>query len=437
MTPHSSKKRLDVIVVGAGLSGLSAAKTLEAAGCTCQVLEAQDRAGGRIRSTVSRDGYVMEAGAQFLNQDMGNLIGLVRGAGLDPVATAAGEASVALDVSGSIDAAPWLARLEDDWPRLLALAGVASGRADQTVSQLIRHVTTDSMGVRVMESSLCELLCRSPSTISAQGLLALYEKYPSERPDGELQVSGPLSAVIDRLTADLHSPLVYNAPVTEVVENGNGAQVHTPQGTFRAKHVVLAVTPVAARAIRLPSAVHASADAALGSYEPGALVKISLIYRDAFWHELAGPDGRHSIRAIVSLDPGGIAAVDASRAGEGIGRLVVFAGGPHGQALARANESQRREVAVNLLSRALGNAAARPLSVTYGVWVHGSWCGGGYNSYISYGGMPDAAAQLRAIRGTVVFACSEIAERFPGYMEGALSAGRAAATSVIRELGRA
>jgi monoamine oxidase len=113
MTPHSSKKRLDVIVVGAGLSGLSAAKTLEAAGCTCQVLEAQDRAGGRIRSTVSSDGYVMEAGAQFLNQDMEKLIGLVHDAGLHPVGTAMGEGRVALDVSGLIDAAPWLARLED------------------------------------------------------------------------------------------------------------------------------------------------------------------------------------------------------------------------------------------------------------------------------------------------------------------------------------
>lgn len=436
MMLNPGKKNFDVIIVGAGLSGLSAAKVLTAAGFTCQVLEAQGRAGGRVRSAVSEDGCVMEAGAQFLNQDMEALLGLVSEAGLDTVSTVAGNGSIALDASSLIDAAPWLARLEDDWPRLLESVGVDSGRPDQPLAQLIRHATSDAKGIRVLESALGELLCRPPSTTSAQGLLELYTRYASERDDGELQVLGPLDAVVDRLVATLCAPPLYNAPVTEIIEKRNGVEAITPQGNYRAKRVVLAVTPVAAKSIKLPAAVRDKAGAALDSYGAGAIVKISLTYRDAFWRELTEPENRHSIGSIVSLDPEGITVTDASRAGEKIGRLVVFAGGTHGQALARADDSRRRQFAVSIASRAFGTAADQPLSVTQGIWVQDSWCGGGYNSYINYGGLPDAAARLRAIEGPVVFACSEIAERFPGYMEGALNAGEVVATSIIRELGR-
>jgi monoamine oxidase len=431
-----SRKRLDVIVVGAGLSGLSAARALEAAGLSCQVLEAQDRAGGRVRSMVSKDGHVTEAGAQFFNRDMDELIGLSAEAGLDLAATAADGATVALDASGSIGAAPWLDQLEDAWPRLLEAAGAHRGVPDQSLAQLIRQVTADSLGIRLMESALAELPCRHPSTISAQGLLELYARYPSERSDRDLQARGPLEAVVDHLTSRLQASPRYNTPVEELVEEGSGVQVMTSQGAYHAERVILAVTPVAARAIRLPTTVRPSADAALESYGSGAMVKTSLLYRDAFWREGAG-SGEPSVGTIVSLDPEGVVAVDASRAGEGTGRLVVFAGGPYGEVLARTDDAHRRASAVGLLSRALGRAAARPVSVTHGVWADCSWCGGGYNSYISYGGSPDAAARLRAIRGKVVFACSEIAERFPGYMEGALNAGQAAATSVVRELDHA
>ncbi|EWG97794.1 hypothetical protein Q427_34035 [Halomonas sp. BC04] len=206
---------------------------------------------------MTKDGHVTEAGAQLLNQDMENLIGLVREAGLELVTTAAGSAAVAIDAAGSVDAAPWLTQWEEEWPRLLALAGVQAGLPDQSLAQLIRQVATDPKGIRIMESSLGEFLCREPSVISAQGLLELYARYPSERSDGELQVSGPLGSVVNRLTAELHTPPRYNAPVNEVAEEGGDLLVRTPQGDYRAQRVILAVTPVAARDIKLPAAVHA------------------------------------------------------------------------------------------------------------------------------------------------------------------------------------
>ena len=57
----------DVLVLGAGVSGLAAAARLTQAGCTVRVLEARDRVGGRI-STLRGDRWPvpMELGAEFV-----------------------------------------------------------------------------------------------------------------------------------------------------------------------------------------------------------------------------------------------------------------------------------------------------------------------------------------------------------------------------------
>src|SRR5689334_9769282 len=56
---------LDVIIIGAGLAGLTAAKLLKAAGKSVKILEASDRPGGRVR-TEEVDGFLLDRGFQVL-----------------------------------------------------------------------------------------------------------------------------------------------------------------------------------------------------------------------------------------------------------------------------------------------------------------------------------------------------------------------------------
>lgn len=67
---------VDVIVVGAGLAGLAAARTLTSAGRTVQVLEAADAVGGRVRTDVV-DGYLLDRGFQVLNTGYPALAGFL------------------------------------------------------------------------------------------------------------------------------------------------------------------------------------------------------------------------------------------------------------------------------------------------------------------------------------------------------------------------
>lgn len=63
-----SQKIWDVVVIGAGLAGLTAADHLSKAGYSCLVLEARDRVGGRTWSKLFRDGRgVVDVGAAWIN----------------------------------------------------------------------------------------------------------------------------------------------------------------------------------------------------------------------------------------------------------------------------------------------------------------------------------------------------------------------------------
>src|SRR3954469_18889737 len=70
------KRKADVIVIGAGLSGLTAAREIAFKGKSVIVLEARDRVGGRMLNHDIGGGHVTELGAQFVGATQDHIIGL-------------------------------------------------------------------------------------------------------------------------------------------------------------------------------------------------------------------------------------------------------------------------------------------------------------------------------------------------------------------------
>jgi monoamine oxidase len=122
----------DVIVLGAGLAGLSAARDLAAAGADVVVLEARERPGGRVEQELLSDGRPLQWGGEVVAAWMHAYVELVAELGLrlEPSYTAIElPPAWGLDEGVSVgDRAPWmddadeadLIRLGDEFARLAA-----------------------------------------------------------------------------------------------------------------------------------------------------------------------------------------------------------------------------------------------------------------------------------------------------------------------------
>ena len=100
--------RPDVVVVGAGLAGLSAARDLEAGGAQVTVLEARDRVGGRVEQVELADGRRVQLGGEVVGNAHTSYLGLVEELGLTLTASYVAEpGEITRQVAESVDVGDW------------------------------------------------------------------------------------------------------------------------------------------------------------------------------------------------------------------------------------------------------------------------------------------------------------------------------------------
>src|SRR3954462_6642340 len=79
---RARSRRADVVVVGAGFAGLTAARAVARAGKSVVVLEARDRVGGRTLNHALGGGEVIEVGGKWIGPTQDRLAALADGLGV-------------------------------------------------------------------------------------------------------------------------------------------------------------------------------------------------------------------------------------------------------------------------------------------------------------------------------------------------------------------
>lgn len=431
-------KRWDVVVVGGGLAGLAAAETVAAAGRTVLVLEAQDRLGGRVdtvRQQIAGHGeLVFERGAQLFHEDMRELRALLRRAQMHEVMLPAGAT---------------LARIEAESRRVVngdAVAGDLDfegierlvATRDRSVEAALHALSEDArrrgrpLDAEVLASALTELIGLALPDVSARGLLDISRTHHGQHEE-DRQASDGLEGIVRALAGNLPVAPRLNSPVAAIRRHEHGLGVHLAKAgateqPILAHRVIVAVPPTVAHQIEIEGASGALREA-FSAWAPGQMTKVVAVYADRFWLSAPASPG-----TAIFVEPRGIAVRDVSRSDDALGRVVIFAGGPAGRALAALNDAALGREVQALLSRAFNRQAPEPLALVAGRWVDHPWSGGGYNSWPTVGGPADVRCVLRESRGDVVFAGSELSLRYAGFMEGAIASGRDAARRVLRSL---
>lgn len=438
---------IDVLVVGAGLAGLTAARNLSRAGQRVRVLEARDRVGGRTwTATLGRGEF--DLGAQWIGPGQPRMTALVEEFGLATAPTFHDGKKV-FDLRGRVStytgtipkAAPWtlvgaqlvLWKLDRLCRRVDIVApwsspDAARFDADTLQGWLVRN--TWSADVRAMVNSAARVIFGSDTSElsllhflwyvhSGGGLMKLIETHGGNQ-DTRIDVGA--QSFCEGLAGGID--VVLKAPVRAIEQRDGGVLVRTDAGDFEAGRVVVAVPPPLADRIRYSPPLPTLRDQLTQRVGMGATIKCYALYDSAFWRD-AGFSGEG-----VSTDgPVGVSfdAVTAS----GQAALVGFVVGAPARGWAERPADERRSMVLDCFARWFGEAAREPSEYHEADWATEPWSGGAPIATFPPGTLSVFGPALRAPVGRIHWAGTETACESTGFMEGAVESGERVAEEIL------
>jgi monoamine oxidase len=300
-----------VVVVGAGLSGLAAAKALVAAGVSVLVLEARDRPGGRTLSHVLPGGHVIDLGAeatgtgqerlQSLASDVGVPVVSVEPAGSaiayvagervlvqGPVPNEATERAVRrLDaVAAPIDPeAPWSAPQAAEWDATTLREWLEHEVTDREARASISTRIEAWFAVSPHEVSLLHTLFYARTSHGIGYMFGLDGQHNSDRFDGGSQR-------ISTLTAEwLGERVRFSCPVRRLEQDVAGVLVRGERFVVRGRFAIMALSPMLAGRLEYEPPMPALRDQLTQRVSHGSGYKVHAVYDEPFWREqgLSGP----------------------------------------------------------------------------------------------------------------------------------------------------
>jgi monoamine oxidase len=448
--PEAPDRHADVIVVGAGLAGLVAARTLVRAGRSVIVLEARDRVGGRI--DLETDGRAAGAGAQTIGPDHDRVRALAADLGVTtyPVPQR-GTPLLALGQTRrrmhGVVPPVWpattvrlvraLRRLEET-SRTIPIgrpweAAHARELDSVTFAQWIdRHLTTDdaraivTAGFRLVFAdepervSLLHVAHHVGVAGSVRHLVAGTAGSPGSR-----FVGGPGLLTL-RLADGLGSRIRLGQPVRRVVRNAERVTVMTDAGALSAGRAVVAVPPVLAAVIDHRPPLPVGRHVFEREVPMGRLIEVRTAYDEPFWRaqglsgQLLGTGG--PIGAIHDHSP------PAGRPGV----LTAYVLGNEASEFRARLAPERRRSVLAQLARSFGPRAGMPRAYAEHDWRAETWTRGGYHGLVPPTVWTRAGDAVREPVGRVHWAGAETAGRWFGHLDGAVESGLRAAAEIIR-----
>lgn len=472
--------RFDVVIVGAGLAGLVAARQLGRAGLQVCVLEGRDRVGGRTLNAEiaagedGRPGAVVEIGGQWFAPQHRRALALIEELGLETFPTYCAGANIferrgeIRRYRGSIPkvnplglaetglaiarinrlarkvspAAPWLAPRAERWDAETFATWLARNTRFGVTRDLMRLATQAVWAAEPEDISMLHLLFYINAAGSLEALI------DTEGGAQDRRLAGGSQLISVRLAEELGDAVRLGHAVRSVrhgsAVRGGGVEIGWESGTLRAAQVIFAMSPTLTGRIHYDPPLPAQRDGLTQRMAQGNVVKCMAVYEEPFWRaeglsgQATSADGPVSVTFDnsppgVGGHPGGAAgqAGSAATATSGPGVLLAFLEGRAARAASDLPEDERRRIVLGCLTRLFGPKAAEPIQYLDKAWANDPFSAGCYGGFFLPGAWLAHGPALRAPIGPLHWAGAETSTSWAGYMEGAISSGERAAAEIL------
>ncbi|MBK8256520.1 MAG: flavin monoamine oxidase family protein [Polyangiaceae bacterium] len=438
-----------VIVVGAGISGLVAANLLHERGADVLVVEANDRVGGRTSTTAMGRG-TFDLGGQWLGPKHRRMKALCDKFGLETFPThdtgrkvlVVGEKrstykgtipTLAPHKLALIQLGLWTVdRLAKDISTLSPWSSPRASEWDGMTVETWKNKLLPSQDVRdILEAAIRVIFGASSSEISmlhflyyvaqAGGLMPLVEIKNGLQETRFVKGAQSVSlALADRLQNRVH----LSSPARRISTHGKSVTVETDKGHFSGDHVIVAVPPTIAARIEYQPALPNLRDELMQRFPMGGTLKCHALYKRAFWRE-AGLSGE----AVLTKGPVSVVFDNTSHDGAQPA-LIAFCVGPGARELGALPELERKRRVLDILSTCFGPDAQNPELYIDKDWSAEPWTRGCPTSFLPPGVFTTFGKALREPVGNLHWAGTETAREYTGYMEGACEAAERAVSEI-------
>src|SRR3954465_14975989 len=459
------RKKADVIVVGAGLAGLTAARKIRAAGHSVLVMEAQKRVGGRTLNEDIGGGEIADLGGTFIGPAQAHIAAIVKELGIPtfptynsgnnvyirsdgrretfasntPVfGTAPSDPEIAPDIvtavaqldsmAAEIDvkqpwahpkAALWDSQTLDSWIR-------ANSTGNKESLDPVAAACEPIFGAEPREISLLYTLFYIASSGNEQNVGTFERNFNTQGGGQETRIEGGAQLISIKMAQQLGRRVIKNAPVRRIDQGRLGVRVWTDKYYVQGKRVIVAMPPATAGRIVYHGGMTDLRDQLMQRIPQGTLRKFDAVYEQPFWRD-KGLSGQ----CISNIGPIKV-TFDASPKDGSPGVVLGFIGGTSARQWTNRSPEDRKKACLDQLQGFFDDTQAQNVTAVYEKdWAGDLWARGCPVGVPPPGTLIDFGPTIREPLGKIHWAGTETSDYWAGYMDGAVRSGERAAAEVL------
>jgi monoamine oxidase len=446
-----NEQQTDILIIGAGFAGIAAAKKLHDLKHNFLVVEARERIGGRTLTETFEGDITLDLGAKWIGPTqhlVWEWVHQTNAATYETYNTGRNILSYKGKISyyagtipkigflGLLDLGNAIRQLENLVATIDTQKPWQHPQADRYDEMTLRtwiHAHTRTEAARhILEIGLQTVFAAESSEISL--LFALFYLRSGDNLKTLINITNGAQQTIlkegtqgllKKVAARFNNHILLNSPVQKIVQDESGVSAYTTQNVIRARKCILTAPPALLERIRFEPPLPQQKAQLFQRMPMGAAMKCFAVYNTPFWRK-KGLSGQ-----VISDEFPVKITFDVGNGNNEHGKMLVFVEGNDARNFISLPPDMRKQMVIKKLTRFFGNQAAYPILYIDKCWTEEEWTRGCYVGLMAPNTLTHFGQHLRTSFGHIHFAGTETADRWNGYLEGAIQSGYRAVGEII------